>query len=70
MAMSNIESLKKEYPIGNKLSGWFFRIKEVSACCYVAEGRDVVGRTVSRQGLEPEKLLEQIVKDARELSGK
>jgi hypothetical protein len=45
------EELIREYPITGLVEGWYFRQREVSAGCYVVEGSDVHGRTVSRQTL-------------------
>ena len=47
---------------------WYFRYQEVSAGCYVAEGRDGSGHCVARQGFDPEELLDQLAEDARAIS--
>ena len=43
------EEMIREYPIASLVEGWYFRQREVSAGCYVVEGRDAYGRSVSRQ---------------------
>jgi hypothetical protein len=43
------EEMLREYPITGLVEGWYFRQREVSAGCFVAEGSDAYGRTVSRQ---------------------
>jgi len=63
----SLSSLRREYPIAGILPGWYFRVKEVSFGCYVAEGQDTSGRTVSRKGLDAEALLAQAVCDAKEI---
>ena len=43
---------------------WRFRIDEVSAGVYRADGVDSVGRRVSRDGVDPRQLIESLVEDA------
>jgi hypothetical protein len=57
--------LVRDYPIQCVLPGWFFRLEETSAGVYRAEGVDEWGRSVSRAGTEPERLLRQCEDDAR-----
>jgi len=57
----------KNFPITNKLEGWYFRIKEISAGVYVAEGKDLFGRQVSREGTDPDKILSMCVNDAKQM---
>jgi hypothetical protein len=47
---------------------WYFRYREVSANFYVAEGRDAWGRSVQRQGTDPDTLLNQCAEDVRTVS--
>jgi len=61
------EELKLEFPMAGIVEGWFFRVDEVSAGAYLAEGIDVWGRRVSCSGTDPDELLERCVKDAREI---
>jgi hypothetical protein len=56
--------IRRSYPINDRLPGWFFRVREVSAGAYLAEGTDRYGRLVSRTGANPDDLLEQCVADA------
>lgn len=49
--------VRRHYPIAGHFPGWWFRIREISAGAWVVEGSDVWGRTVSRQGADPDSLL-------------
>ena len=59
----------REYPISGLVEGWYFRQCEVSAGCYVVEGRDVYGRSVSRQTTAdpPDAALAECVAFARQV---
>ena len=58
----------QEFPIVDRVDGWFFRESEVSNGAYLVEGTDLWGRTVSRQGDDPEDLLSQCAADAQRIS--
>ena len=58
----------EQFPLQGLLPGWFFRVREVSASAYVADGTDLWGRVVSHQGEDPQVLVQCCVKSARELS--
>lgn len=60
----NERKLRRTHPIQDRVAGWFFRVDEISAGVYLAEGRDLYGRMVSRTGVDPDQLLEQCVADA------
>lgn len=57
----------REYPITGRLEGWFFRQRETSNGAFLVEGTDLWGRSVSRQGADPDKLLAQCVVDAEHI---
>ncbi len=38
----------RQYPISDKVEGWYFRVQEVSQGSFLVEGRDAYGRQVSR----------------------
>lgn len=59
--------IRSEYPIADRVAGWFFRVSEVSVGAYVAEGSDLYGRLVSRMGGDPDDVLERCVADARQI---
>ena len=65
-AKSEAEILR-EFPISDRLSGWYFRVREVSAGAYLAEGSDLYGRRVSHTGSDPDELVERCVADARSI---
>ena len=51
------ESVVLEYPIEGVVPGWFFRVREESPGCFHAEGMDLFGRKISREGTDPEDVL-------------
>ncbi len=57
----------KDFPIANKIEGWYFRIEERSAGVYIAEGKDLFGRQVSREGTDPDKILAMCMNDAKQM---
>jgi hypothetical protein len=59
--------LRREFPIDDRLPGWFFRVREISPGGYLAEGRDRVGRVVTRSGDDPEALLVSCACDAQDV---
>ena len=54
--MSEAE-VRRNYPIAGHFPGWWFSIREISTGAWVVEGSDLRGRTVSRQGADPDSLL-------------
>jgi hypothetical protein len=61
----------REYPIDGRVPGWYFRVREVSNGCYVVEGSDVYGRTISRQTTaDPDAVLKGSVPHNRTLEMK
>jgi hypothetical protein len=58
----------RQYPITGLVEGWYFRQREVSVGCYVVEGSDVYGRTISRQTTaDPDAGLAECVAFARQV---
>jgi hypothetical protein len=49
------------FPLTGLLPGWYFRVREVSAGQFVAEGTDLWGRKVSHQGGDSQATLKQCV---------
>jgi hypothetical protein len=47
------------------LPGWVFRVEEVSAGVFEVSARGPGGRSVSRNGTDPDGLLEKCQEDAR-----
>lgn len=45
------------YPLKEIIEGWHFRIEEISQGYFRVSGTDVWGRSVSRDGIDPEMLL-------------
>ena len=53
------------FPLTGLLPGWYFRIREVSADQFMAEGTDLWGRKVSHQGGDSHEALKQCVSSAQ-----
>ncbi len=51
------ESELEAYPIKDLIEGWFFRIEEISQGFYRVTGVDIFGRSISKDGIDPEELL-------------
>lgn len=51
-----------------ELPDWTFEVQETSANVYKVTGTDSAGRSVERQGLDPEVLLQDAKRDAIEMS--
>lgn len=62
-----VSEIIKEYPIADKLDGWFFSLNEVSPGMYEIKGTDQWNRQVGRTGFDPEKMLEDCIEDAKEI---
>jgi hypothetical protein len=54
------------YPIKDIVDGWLFRIEEISQGYYRVEGIDAWGHIVSREGIDPDQLLNELKADIRE----
>lgn len=59
--------IRRIYPLGDLIPGWFFRIREQSASVYRVEGTDLRGRQVSSVGTNEEILLAECVEAARRI---
>jgi hypothetical protein len=55
----------REYPLAGLVEGWYFRVEEVSAGSYRAEGTDLWGRRVSHSGADPDEALAKCTEYAR-----
>jgi hypothetical protein len=55
------------YPIKDVVDGWFFRINEISQGYYRVTGIDRWGRSVARDGIDPDALLNLCKKDIQEM---
>jgi hypothetical protein len=55
------------YPINDILEGWFFRVKEISQGYYRVEGKDRLGHSVARDGIDPIQLLSELQNDIHEM---
>lgn len=66
--LSNPVDLAKQFPIVDRLPNWFFRVTERSAGAYFVGGINLSGQTVSREGTDAEKVLDDCIAMAREMS--
>ena len=57
----------RNYPITNIIDGWFFRIDEISQGYYRVEGVDQWGHSISRDGIDPDQLLNACKVDILEM---
>jgi hypothetical protein len=60
-----VDEMRAAYPIEGRVEGWFFRVRETSNNAWLVEGSDAWGRTVSRDGGDPEALLAKCIEDAQ-----
>lgn len=58
----------KTYPIKGVIEGWHFRIEEISQGYFHVTGIDQWGRSVSRDGIDPDDLLLACKEDIVEIS--
>ncbi len=63
-----IETGLRGNAINNLLEGWSFTITEVSSNIYKIDGIDKNGHTVSNYGIDPIKVLDKCLKDAKRIS--
>lgn len=62
------DAVRRQYPIADRLPGWFFRIHEQSVCVYRVEGTDLWGRTVGDTGTDESRLLDSCASAAAEIN--
>ncbi len=61
------EEILKTNPIADRVPDWFFRLDEASNFHWVAEGIDLWGRKVFREGGNQDEVFEACLQDARDL---
>jgi len=61
-------NILKSFPIKGQVSGWYFRVTEISNGAWLVEGSDQFGRMVSANGSNPEELLQDLSSQASELN--
>ena len=62
------EALERNYPIADRVPNWCFRVVEMPASVWRAEGCDLWGRKVAHVGGDPEALLAACIADARAIA--
>lgn len=60
--------VRKAYPIGDRVPGWFFRCEEQSNNVWHADGTDLWGRTVSATDSDYTRVLIQCIKMAEDIN--
>jgi hypothetical protein len=58
----------ERFPIADRVPGWFFRLEELSAGAWIAEGTDLWGRKVTQDGHDERILLESCCEAARRIN--
>ena len=66
--VQKLDETRRQFPLVRSVAGWFFRVDEKSPGCYLAEGTDLWGRRVSRQGDDPDALLAECEERARQIA--
>ena len=56
-----------DYPITDFVKGWYFKVIETSNGAYLVEGKDPWSHIVSRQGGDPDELLNTCKTDIQEM---
>lgn len=62
-------AVRAAFPIADLVPGWYFRKTEISNGGWEVSGTDLWGRSVSKQGDDPERLLGECVRFARAMAG-
>ena len=65
-----IEVGLRGHPIENLIDGWIFRVEESSSNLYLVEGTNRQGKRVSSFGIDPEKVLNDCLKKAKQLDSR
>ncbi|WP_456426972.1 hypothetical protein [Rhodocaloribacter sp.] len=60
--------LSQSYPIKGEVTGWYYRITETSNNAWLIEGSDHWGRKILIRGDDPDNLIEQAEKEARNIN--
>lgn len=56
-----------DYPIKDLIEGWFFRVEEISQGFYRVTGIDTYGRSISKDGIDPDELFIACKKEINEM---
>jgi hypothetical protein len=62
------DDVRREYPIADRVAGWFFRLEEKSPSEWVVEGTDLWGRKVAGNGTNEIALLDECCEAARRVN--
>ena len=54
------KAISKTYPILSKTKGWNMKTVEISNNAYIVEAVDSYGRIISKQGVDPTKVQDEI----------
>jgi hypothetical protein len=60
--------VRTEFPIEDRVAGWFFRVREQSAGIWHAEGTDLWGRTVGETGTDERAILHNCIVAAERIN--
>jgi hypothetical protein len=59
--VGDARTLARDFPITSRLPGWYFRVTEISAGAYRAEGIDTAGRRVAAENTDPDRAVDLCV---------
>lgn len=62
------ESVRHDYPIADRVPGWFFRMTEQSNCVWCVEGTDLWGRKVGDVGSDENRVLASCIAMATKIN--
>jgi hypothetical protein len=61
------DEVRRDYPIADRVPGWYFRMREVANCAWLVEGTDLWGRQVSDSGSDEQQLLDSCIAAAERI---
>ena len=62
------ESVRRTFPIADRVPGWYFRVFERSPGCWCVEGTDLWERTVGDAGDDENRVLESCIAAATDIN--
>ncbi len=62
------EAVRRDYPIADRVPGWYFRMIEQSPCAWCVEGTDLWGRKVGDTGSDEHRVLASCIGMATEIN--
>jgi len=63
-----VEAVQRDFPITNRVPGWYFRLFEQSAGVWRVDGTDLWGRTVNDVGTDENHVLDSCIEMAGDIN--